>query len=71
MKMKVKNDYQRKQRNSFENQSKQKRERKNVKKKTKENENQNNQLKNLKEFAFEILFVCVVLNNTFEVISFQ
>ena len=57
--------------NFFENQSNQKRERKNVKKKTKENEKQNNQLKNLKEFAFAILSVCVVLNNTFEVICFQ
>ena len=69
--MKVKNDSQRKQGNSFENQSNQKRERKNVKRRTKENENQNNQLKNLKEFAFAILSVCVVLNNTFEVICFQ
>ena len=54
--------------NSFENQ---KRERKSIKKNTKQNENQNNQLKNLKEFAFAILSVCVVLNNTFEVICFQ
>ena len=53
---------------SFENQ---KRERKCIKKNTKQNENQNNQLKNLKEFAFAILSVCVVLNNTFEVICFQ
>ena len=54
--------------NSFENQ---KRERKSIMKNIKQNENQNNQLKNLKEFAFAILSVCVVLNNTFEVICLQ